>query len=146
MYKALPLCSLLLYAQPSAANADSQVGCLLGVQRYLDALKDEHCMSSLYIFQPPLFPLLSSSIMVSMWRAATVILTNTTEVLSLRVRYCYITFHKSTQEQAARVRVCNSNRSLQSGQNYWTILKIEHLVQCMCSNNDAQLCSLCYYF
>ena len=31
----------------------------------------------------------------------------------------------------ARIRTCNSNRSPQSGQNYWTVLKIEHLVMCL---------------
>ena len=33
---------------------------------------------------------------------------------------------KSAYKQVTWVRVCNSNRSLESGQNYWTVLKIEH--------------------
>ena len=39
-------------------------------------------------------------------------------------QHCTIT--RAHNKQTARVRACNSNRSPQSSQNYWTVLKIEN--------------------
>jgi len=45
------------------------------------------------------------------------------ELCSAFVLLCYARVHK---KWVARVRACNSNRNPKSGQNYRTILKIEH--------------------
>ena len=71
------------------------------------------------------------------------VLTNTLQDTAVPEWKTGVTWHRDLNQEcirpaATRVRACNSNRSPYSGQNYWTVLKIE-LWSC------AHLATLTFY-